>query len=238
MAEIDHPEKISRDTSAELSEDESVVKEPAALNEDMETITGKKPIDEEAADSEESGNDELDEDQQRAFEHILAQIESDGQADAGSVIETGQVPESDPADDFPAGLEKVEKEVDADDDAGPDDARHSELRDDESHHSSYDIEDILTAIASSDDASPATEAASDDSGSETAAVETSDKNRVDDDIVAHQKADNGLEHTDRPQTAIPAGQNDETAEPDERSLTKGPSVDPRSATKPIPVTPE
>ena len=57
----------------------------------------------------------------------MAQIESDGLADAGSVKETGDVSESEPADDFPAGLEKVMKEADADDDAGPDDAQHLEL---------------------------------------------------------------------------------------------------------------
>ncbi len=235
LVEIDHPEKISRDTSADLNEDESSVKEPAALNEDMENITSKKTTDEEDVDSEESADDELDEDQQRAFEHILAQIESDGQADADSVKETGEVPESDPADDFPAGLEKVEKEVDADHDAGPDDARHDELRDDEPHPIPYDIEEILAEIASSDDASPVPEASSDDSGLESPAVEASDKNMVDDDIVAHQKTDSGLEHTDRPQTAAPAGQNGVSAEPDDRKLTIGPSVDPRSATTPIPV---
>ena len=75
------------------------------------------------------------------------------------------------------------------------------------------------------------EAASDDSGSEKATVEASEKNMVDDDIVVHKKADGGLEQPDRPRLATPAGQNRKTVEPDESPLVKGPSVDPRSGNK-------
>ena len=238
MGDVDRQEEKQSDGSpndtrtGEKDEQERGEGDPAALSEDIDPITSQNPTDAEAVNSEDRGDDSLDEDQQKAFESIMAQIEGDDLADAGSVKETGDVSESEPADDFSAGLEKEVKEADADDDAGPEDAQHLELQNDETHRSSYDIEDILTAIALSDDESHLPEAASEDSGSEKATVEASEKKLVDDDIVAHQKADSGLEHTDRPQTATSAGQIGKTAEPDERPLVKGPSVDPRSATKP------
>ncbi|MEE4111679.1 MAG: hypothetical protein V2I40_02615, partial [Desulfobacteraceae bacterium] len=230
MAATDHPEVTSRDTSADLIE-----KEAAAINHDMETNPGTKPFGAAPADSEKSGDDELDDDQQRAFEHILAQIESDGLADAGSVKETGDVPESHPAVDLPAGLEKVENEVDANDDARPDGTQHVELSDDESHPCSNDIEDILTAIAAGDDAAPVPEAASDDAGAQQAAVEASDREMVDDDIVAHQQADHVPEPDVPPQTATASEHAREAPEADERPRAKGPSVEPRSSIEPIPV---
>ncbi len=330
VAEVDNPEKISHDTSADLNEDETAVfhkimgdidsqeekqlsgspkdtgngekneqelsdDESAAINEEIETVINENTTEAEAVDSEDTGDEDLDEDQQRAFEDIMAQIESDGLADAGSPKETGQVSESDPADDFSAGQEKVVKEADANDDAEPVSAQRDEstdddrldpdqqqalerivaqieggdtgstepvsttsasavfqsedtpedqeppaidpteaTSDDESHHSSYDIEEILTEIALSDDESPQQEAASDDSGSEKATVQASEKNMVDDDIVVHQQSDGGLEQPDRSPMATPAGQNGKPAEPDESQLVKGPSVDPRPATQPIP----
>jgi len=269
VAEVDNPEKISHDTSADLNEDETAAfnkimgeidsqeekklsgspkdtgtgeineqelseDESAAINQEIETVISENTTGAEAVDTEDSGDEALDEDQQRAFESIMAQIESDGLADADSAKETGEVSESEPADDFPAGLEKVVKKADADEDAGPDDSQNLDLTDDDSSHSSDDIEDILTAIALNDDQSHLPEAATDDSGSEKATVEASEKNLVDDDIVVHQKTDGGLEQPDLSPMATPAGQNGKAAEPDEMLLVKGPSVDPRSATEPIP----
>ena len=290
VAEIDHPQEISQDTSANINEEES-----AALNEDIETLAGKNPCKDESVDSEDSGDERLDEDQQKAFESIMAQIESDGPADADSPKETGEVSNSKPADDLSAGQEKVVKEADANDDAGPVNAQRDELinddgldpdqqqalesimaqiesgdtgsteslsttsasavpqseatpedqeppaidpteetSDDESHHISHDVEEILTEIALSDDESPLQEAPLDDSGSEKATVEASENKRGDDDIVAHQKADGGLKHPERSQMATSAGQNGKPAEPDENPLVKSPSVDPRPATQPMP----
>lgn len=330
VAEVDHPQEISQDTSADMKEDELAAfkkimgdiddqeekqssgslnatgtgdkdeqevseEESAALNEDIETLTSENPSKAESVDSEDSQDERLDEDQQKAFESIMAQIESDGLVDADSPKETGEVSDSKPVDDLSAGQEKVVKEADVSDDAGPANAQPDELTDDdgldpdqqqalesimvqieggdtgstepvsttsasavaqsedtpedqeppaidpteetsgdESHHISYDIEEILTEIALSDDESPLQEAASGDSGSEKATVEASENNRVDDDIVAHQKADSGLAHPDRSQMATSAGQNGKPAEPDESPLVKGPSVDPRPATQPTP----
>lgn len=264
MAELDHPEKSRHDTSADLKEDklaafQNIIGEidrqtenphsdspddsgseetdeqelgqekPAAFDQAIGTIARKKPVD-----STDSGDDGLDEDQQRAFESIMAQLEGDGPADAGSEKETGEVSESEPSDDRSAGLEKGEKDADADDDLRPEDAQDVELKDDESQPGSYDIEDILTAITLSDDDSSLPDDASDDSGSEKATVEASEENMVDDDIVADQKTDSGLEPIDHPQTETLAGQDEETAEPGERPRAKDGSVDPQSSTKPAP----
>ncbi len=240
MGDVDRQEEKQSDGSpndtrtGEKDEQERGVGDPAALSEDIDPIISQNPTDAAPANSEDRGDDSLDEDQQKAFESILAQIEGGDLADAGSVKETGDVSESEPADDFSAGLEKAVKESDADDDAGPEDAQHLELQNDETHRSSYDIEDILTAIALSDDESHLPEAASDDSGSKKETVEAPEKKMVNDDIVAHQKKDNGLEPTDRPQTATSAGLIGKTAESDESQVVKGPSVDSRSATKPTP----
>ena len=290
VAEIDHPQEISQNTSANINEEES-----AALNEDIETLSGENPSKAESVDSEDSEDERLDEDQQKAFESIMAQIESDGLADADSPKETGETSDSKPAGDLSAGQEKVVTEADTNDDAGPVNAQGDELtnddgldpdqqqalesimaqieggdtgsteplsttsasavpqsedtpedqeppaidpteetNDDESHHISYDIEEILTEIALSDDESPLQEAPLDDSGSEKATVEASENNRVDDDIVAHQKANGGLKHPDRSQLATSAGQNGKLAESDESPLVKSPPVDPRPATQPMP----
>ncbi len=64
----------------------------------------------------EEGDDEsLDEDQQKAFESIMAQIEGAGSADQGSDSDkkAGDAPELEPADDFSAELEKVAQEAGA-----------------------------------------------------------------------------------------------------------------------------
>ncbi len=264
VAELDNPEKSRHDTSADLKEDklaafQNIIGEidrqaeypqsdspddsdtgetdeqelgqekPAALDQAIETIAREKPID-----LTDSDDDSLDEDQQKAFESIMAQLEGDGPTDAGSQKETGEVSESEPPDRRSAGQEKGEKDADAGDDAGPEDAQGVELKDDESQPGSYDIEDILTAITLSDDDSSLPDDASDDSGSQKATVEASKETMVDDDIVADQKADSGLEPIAPHQTETPAGQNEETAEPDERLRAKDGSVDPQSSVKPVP----
>ena len=58
------------------------------------------------------GDESLDEDQQRAFESIMAQIESGSVAEADSAKEKGDASESEPTDDGTAELEKAIKEAD------------------------------------------------------------------------------------------------------------------------------
>ncbi len=234
LADIDsRKEKPSSSSSDKGTGDEDEQEwgnaEPAVRDEDIETTADEKPVD-----SDDSADDSLDEAQQKAFESIMAQIESDGLTDEHAVRETGDAPESEPADDLSAGPEKVLKEADTDDDAGPEDAPPVDLKDEESPPGSYDIEDILNAIASDDNDSPLAETVSDDSDSETAAVDASEKKLVDDDIVAHRKTDDDLDPPDGPQTATPARHETETPEAGEGPRVKCPSIDPQSSTEPMP----
>ena len=270
MGDIDGPEEeesngIPEETGTgekvqpALTEDES-----AALHQEIETSRGENttgvdiPDSTQPAtiDSEDGGDECLDEDQQRAFESIMGQIENGGRVDADSAKETGDSSESEISYDSPAELEKniqetISAEVDGlqeaedteSDDALTGDQQHAvesimaqiEVDDTEPiEENSHNIDDILTEIAISDDESHRAEAASDDSGSKPATVEAPEKSMVNDDIVAHKKTDGGLEQTDITRTPTPSGETGKTAEPDERPLVKGPSGDPGSAKKPIP----
>ncbi len=237
--------------------------EPAARHQEIETSSGQTPTgvnpdstQPAANDSEDGGEECLDEDQQRAFESIMGQIENDGLVHADSGKETDDASESGPVDDFPSESEKriqetIPAEVDElqetesteSDDALTGDQQHAvesvmaqiEVDDTETfEENSHNIDDILTEIAISDDESHPAEAASDDSDSKPATVEAPEKSMVNDDIVVHKKADGGLEQTDPAPTPTPSGNNGKTVEPDESPLVKGPSGDPGSAKKPIP----
>lgn len=173
-----------------LTEDES-----AAPDQEIETSSGESPTGVDipdstqpaTIDSEDGGDECLDEDQQRAFESIMGQIESGGRADADSRKETGDSSESEITDDSPAESEKriqetIPAEVDEvqeaesteSDDALTGDQQHAvesimaqiEVDDTEpTEENSQNIDDILTEIAISDDESHRPEAASDDSDS-------------------------------------------------------------------------
>ena len=237
--------------------------EPAARHQEIETSSGQTPTgvnpdstQPAANDSEDGGEECLDEDQQRAFESIMGQIENDGLVHADSGKETDDASESGPVDDFPSESEKriqetIPAEVDElqetesteSDDALTGDQQHAvesvmaqiEVDDTETiEENSHNFDDILTEIAISDDESHPAEAASDDSDSKPATVEAPEKSMVNDDIVVHKKADGGLEQTDPAPTPTPSGNNGKTVEPDESPLVKGPSGDPGSAKKPIP----
>ena len=242
-----------------LTEDES-----AAPDQEIETSSGESPTGVDipdstqpaTIDSEDGGDECLDEDQQRAFESIMGQIESGGRADADSRKETGDSSESEITDDSPAELEKriqetIPAEVDEvqeaesteSDDALTGDQQHAvesimaqiEVDDTEpTEENSQNIDDILTEIAISDDESHRPEAASDDSDSKPATVEAPEKSMPNDDIVVHKKTDGGLEQTDPAPTPTPSGNNRKTIEPDESPPVKGPSGDPESAKKPMP----
>ena len=170
--------------------------------------------DAEAIISEEGGDDSLDEDQQRAFESILAQIE-------GEDTEQKE-PASTPSEE--TSENQAQHAV----------APTKDKAADESDDIDYDIEEILTEIASSDDASHLSEAASDGSDTELAVVDASDHSTVNDDVVVHSKADTGSEQADRLHTATPAGQSEIIAQLDQRPQVKGPSGDPRSTEKTMP----
>lgn len=242
-----------------LTEDES-----AAPDQEIETSSGESPTGVDipdstqpaTIDSEDGGDECLDEDQQRAFESIMGQIESGGRADADSRKETGDSSESEITDDSPAESEKriqetIPAEVDEvqeaesteSDDALTGDQQHAvesimaqiEVDDTEpTEENSQNIDDILTEIAISDDESHRPEAASDDSDSKPATVEAPEKSMLNDDIVVHKKTDGGLEQTDPAPTPTPSGNNRKTIEPDESPPVKGPSGDPESAKKPMP----
>ncbi|MBC2713136.1 MAG: hypothetical protein HGJ94_19735 [Desulfosarcina sp.] len=101
-----------------LTEDEL-----AKLNEEIEAHNSESPTGTDISDSttaetppSEDGDDEsLDQDQQKAFESIMAQIEGNGEADEDTDSDKaiGDGPDPEPANDFSAELEKVVQEVDA-----------------------------------------------------------------------------------------------------------------------------
>ena len=125
VAEIENSDKNNHDSSDDLSADEL-----AAFNKIMGDIEGKEEEEFNAGDtdmpgstnaggpqSETDDDQRLDEDQQQAFESIMAQIEGGGDvtADSDSGKSMDEAPESATADDFSAELEMVIKEADADD---------------------------------------------------------------------------------------------------------------------------
>ena len=209
------------ETGDEL-ESETVEGFSAELEKVVQKVNPAEHDEKQDADNTES-DDTLSGDQQQAFESIMAQIEGGDTEQAA--------PES-------AILESIDAKAD---EASEHQAQRStgstQIKSDEdSQDISDDIDDILAEIAPSDDMSHLPEAATDDSGSEPAKLEVSEKTIVNDDIVARIGADGGLEHADRPQTSTPAGKNGKPTEPVEKPLTKGPSSDQRSAIKPIPAS--
>ncbi|WP_319409976.1 hypothetical protein [uncultured Desulfosarcina sp.] len=275
------PEKKASDASeSEITDDftaelEKVVKEAA--------VDDKPAVAEAKSDA--SDDDGLDPEQQQALESIMAQINGDGAADedTDSKNESGIEPESETADDFTVGSEKVDQDADTAknddiqdaDSAESDDALNkdqqqafesimaqieggntepstpepagSELKDsqaeetsedqekhpgwptnddadEDSHDISHDIEDILTEISSTEEASHLPEAGSGDPVSESAPVGSSEKSIVKDGDAVHKKEDSGLEHTDHPQPS--------TLEI--KPSAKGPSTDQLTAKSAIP----
>ena len=163
--------------------------------------------------SEGGGDENLDEDQQKAFESIMAQIEAGNTEEAGSDSEKSASidpkPEEAPEDQKETAVGPTIEETDAD-----------------TQDISDDIEDILIEITPNDDESPLSETAVDQPVSEPSNVDALEKTIVDDDIVAQIKEDRGPKYEDSSQTSPPDGNNGEPTESEEK-----PSVKDRSGHK-------
>lgn len=113
MSEIDSQEEEKSDgnakdsAGAEKNEQTSIEDEPVKSSDAIESTNRENRTAVDAPDSAnaaavpatDAGDESLDEDQQRAFESIMAQIESGGLAEAELSKETGDAPETESADD-------------------------------------------------------------------------------------------------------------------------------------------
>ena len=144
MGEIDGQEEEKSSGTAKASgnekkdDQELTGDELAQLNGAIEAIGSEDDNDEDLPDSaskmatpaEDVGDESLDEDQQRAFESIMAQIESGSTGNPDSGKEEGDASGSEATDDFTAELEKVVKEAEVDDKADSVEAKSDEASDD------------------------------------------------------------------------------------------------------------
>ncbi|MCB2146628.1 MAG: hypothetical protein KQI81_09150 [Deltaproteobacteria bacterium] len=181
MGDIDSQEEEKLNGTAEASGNEE--KEDPALTEDelaqlngvIETINSENGTDEDspgstikkAAPAEDIGDESLDEDQQRAFESIMAQIESGGAGNSDSGEDEGNTSGSETTDDFTAELEKVVKEADVDAKAAPAEAKNDESTDDELDPDQQQALDSILAQINGDDAADENTDAKHETGIET-----------------------------------------------------------------------
>ncbi len=164
----------------------------------------------EAPPPDDDSDEGLDEDQQKAFESIMAQIETNATDEPGqeSVKSTSKDPK-------PEKVAEAQKETAV----GP----TIDETDSDTQDISDDIEGILKEIVPDDDEAPSLETVVDEPVSKQANVDVLEKTTVEDVVAVHKKEDNGPENEDSPQTIPPDGNNEKLAEPEKKPSTNASS---------------
>ncbi|MBC2713319.1 MAG: hypothetical protein HGJ94_20675 [Desulfosarcina sp.] len=203
MAEIDHQEKSSDENDTGADVPDSIIAEAS-------------PYDG-------TGDEILDEDQQKAFQSIMAQVEgsntektaSDPLKSASTDPKPGETSED--QSEIAAGLTINEADEDTQD-------------------ISDDIGDILKEITDSDDESLLPETTADEPVTAPVSDDALEKTVVDDDIVAQNKENAGPAQEDIIQASPPAGNKAKHSEPEEKLPEKDQPDHKHADKKPIPVS--